>query len=105
MSNPSKAQVWASGGAIVAASRPVRTGFCPSGASSNHVLDTQHAPPGAGVKVVRPRLRLRALHLDPAALLARARNYEDNATINTTKGSRAQHPLDKPRSFTDADMY
>jgi len=41
----------------------------------------------AGVKVVRPRLRLRALHLDPAALLARARLYEDDATINATKHS------------------
>jgi hypothetical protein len=48
--------------------------------------------------------RLRALHLDPAALLARARAYEDNATINATKGHRAQQSLDKPRSFTDADM-
>jgi len=32
----------------------------------------QCAPPDAGVKVVRPRLRLRALHLDPRRLRRRA---------------------------------
>src|SRR5918994_5364034 len=32
------------------------------------VLIQAAQPPGADVKVVRPRLRLRALHLDPAAL-------------------------------------
>ena len=37
-------------------------------------LPSHPASPGDRVKVVRPRLRLRALHLDPAALATRGRN-------------------------------
>jgi hypothetical protein len=85
-------------GNLVRTSHPERTD------NQRVVLDVEHAPPGAGVKVVRPRLRLRALHPDPAALLARARAYEDNATVNATKSPQAQQPLDKPRSFTDAAL-
>jgi hypothetical protein len=45
------------------------------------VVVDEHAPPGAAVKVVRPRLRLRALHLDLDTSPARARTH-DNATGN-----------------------
>jgi hypothetical protein len=39
----------------------------------------QCAPPDAGVKVVRPRLRLRALHLDPTAFAGALALQNDNA--------------------------
>jgi hypothetical protein len=52
--------------------------------NGNELLTRQDAPLLAGVKVVRPRLRLRALHLDPDSSLARARTQDpepDNRDI------------------------
>ena len=54
------------------------------------------APAAAGVKVVRPRLRLRALHLDPAASTGAPRHQDEPAHNIGAYGAAPDHPRPKP---------
>jgi hypothetical protein len=58
---------------------------------------TESASPLAGVKVVRPRLRLRALHLDPDSTTTRAREHAEQlaATIEQ-EHNKKKIPLTRP---------
>ena len=70
------------------------------------VVAVECAPPAAGVKVVRPRLRLRALHLDPAASTGAPRHQDEPAHNIGAYGAAHDHPrpsvLDNRHSFRDA---
>ena len=68
------------------------------------VVHGQCAPPDGGVKVVRPRLRLRALHLDPT-VFAGAPSLKTTPTISGASGAeepptRQPHRLTTHCSFT-----
>jgi hypothetical protein len=76
----------------------MRTPLSPR-ATTEPVVDVESASPGTGIKVVRPRLRLRALHLDPAAL-ADARPHPRRP--HRTNHSNRTISLTPPRSFRDA---
>ena len=71
------------------------------------VVADQCAPPDAGVKVVRPRLRLRALHLDPtvfAGAPAPRRHRTGRRLRRQRTTSSTNKPVDNSRSFRDAVM-
>lgn len=61
-------------------------------ATTNQDADVESALPGPGIQVVRPRLRLRALHLDPAACPTRLRTHDDLRTTTTGEGSPRHDP-------------
>jgi hypothetical protein len=58
-------------------------------ATTQPVVDVQSASPGAGIKVLRPRLQLRALHLDPTALADARPPTHDHPTQRTTPAKRS----------------
>jgi hypothetical protein len=73
---------------------------------ANIVLDAERAPPGAGVKVVRPRPPAAGAPPGPRRLGWRARGYEDNTTVICIPHRDTNvPPLTRPRSFTDDDLY
>jgi hypothetical protein len=56
---------------------PMRTPASSRSTNTTLSSSTKCAPPDAGVKVVRPRLRLRALHLDPTVFAGAPRHQDD----------------------------
>jgi hypothetical protein len=67
-------------GNLVRTSRPGR-----ELTTESNVSTPDPAPPGAGVKVVRPRIRCGRSTCDPVALMARVCAYEDEAQISNAK--------------------
>ena len=81
----------------------------PRGTTTELIVDAvECAPPAAGVKVVRPRLRLRVPHLDPAASTGAPRHQDDPTNHIGAYGAARTIPnesaLDNRHSFRDAVM-